>query len=224
MGIAGLREPTYTVDMREPTSTGRLTDAVSTFQTANATVGETTTEDHIAGNGLPPGNPCASSTRRKETTIPENPDDSINSTPNSSLLLPAANEETPISPEQLRFTEAISKALSKELALLIANRDQTRVRPTIYKGTKDGTVDGWLPLMRQFLERVHSKLTRIDNAWAIIDHLEGEARNSIINKSETERDKSDKVLALLAVQFGTGGNRMHVRQNFMARIRQEKED
>ena len=114
--------------------------------------------------------------------------------------------------------------MSKELAPLIANRDQTRVRPTIYKGTKNGTVEGWLPLMKRFLERVHTKSTKIDKAWAIIDHLEGEARNYIINKSEPERDEPDKVFALLASRLGTGGNRMHVRQMFMARIQKEKED
>ena len=79
--------------------------------------------------------------------------------------------------------------MSKELAPLIANRDQTRVRPTIYKGTEDGTVDRWLPVMQRFLERVHAKSPKIDKAWAIIDHLEGEARNYIINKSEPERDE-----------------------------------
>ena len=34
-----------------------------------------------------------------------------------------------ISPEQLKFTEAISKTIAKELAPLIANRDQIAVRP-----------------------------------------------------------------------------------------------
>ena len=114
--------------------------------------------------------------------------------------------------------------MSKELAPLIANRDQTRVRPTIYKGTKDGTVDDWLPLMKRFPERVHTKSTKIDKAWAIIDHLEGEARNYIINKSEPGLDEPDKVFAFLASRFETGGNRMHVRQTFMARIQQGKED
>ena len=114
--------------------------------------------------------------------------------------------------------------MPKELAPLIANRDQTRVRLTIRKGTKYGTVDGWLPLMKRFLERVHTKSNKIDKAWAIIDHLEEEARNYIINKSEPERDEPDKVFALLASRFGTGGNRMHVRQTLMARIQQEIED
>ena len=186
MGITGLRESTRT---------NELTEVASTFQTANATLGESAAEFQTADDGLPSGNPCASSTRRREVTIPEHIDDSVNSTRGSSIPPPAITEEAPISPEQLRFTEAISKAMSKELAPLIANRDQTRVRPTVYKGTKDGTVDGWLPVMKRFLERVHAKSPKIDKAWAIIDHLEGEARNYIINKSEPERDEPDKVFS-----------------------------
>ena len=215
MGITGLREPMCI---------NELTNTTSTFQTANATLGESNAEFQTADTGLPPGNPCASSTRRREVIISENTDDSNNSTRGSSVPPPATTEEAPISPEQLRFTEAISKAMSKELAPLTANRDQTKVRPTVYKGTKDGTVDGWFSLMKRFLERVHAKSSNVDKAWAIIDHLEGEARNYIINKSEPERDTPDKVFALLASRFGTGGNRMHVRQTFMSRVQQEKED
>ena len=61
-----------------------------------------------------------------------------------------------ISPEKLKFTEAISKAMAKELAPLIANRDQTAVRPTLYRGSKDGTVEEWLLVMKRYLERVYS--------------------------------------------------------------------
>ena len=114
--------------------------------------------------------------------------------------------------------------MSKELAPLIAGREQIRTRPTVYKGTKVDNVDGWLLLMKCFLERVHAKSTEIDKVWAIFDHLEGEARNYIINKSEPERDHPEKVFTLLASRFGTGGNRMHVRQTFMSRVHQEKED
>ena len=56
-----------------------------------------------------------------------------------------------ISPEQLKFTEAISKTIAKELAPLIANRDQTAVRPTLYRGSKDGTVEEWLLVMKRYL-------------------------------------------------------------------------
>ena len=114
----------------------------------------------------------------------------------------------------------------KELAPLIANRDQTRVRPTIYKGTKDGTHRQRVAPCSEAISResVHAKSPKIDEAWAIIDHLEGEARNYIINKSEPERDEPDKVFTLLASRFGTGGNRIHVRQSFMSSTQQEKED
>ena len=37
--------------------------------------------------------------------------------------------------------------------------------------------------MRMFFERVLAKSTEIGNAWATIEHLEGEASNYIINKS-----------------------------------------
>ena len=64
-----------------------------------------------------------------------------------------------ISPERLKFTEAISKAMSKELAPLIANRDQTAVRPIAYRGSKDGTFDEWLLIMKRYLERVYLNST-----------------------------------------------------------------
>ena len=73
--------------------------------------------------------------------------------------------------------------------------------------------------MRRFLERVHAKSTEIDKAWAIIDHLEGDARNYIIKKSAPERNDPEKVFTLLTSRFGTGGNNMHIRQTFIIRVR-----
>ena len=51
-----------------------------------------------------------------------------------------SKDET-ISPEQLESTEAISKAMSKEWAPLITNRDQLSARPIAYWGSKDRTLD-----------------------------------------------------------------------------------
>ena len=128
-----------------------------------------------------------------------------------------------ISPEQLKFTEAISKTIAKEFAPLIANRDQTAVRPTLYRGSKDGTVEEWLLVMKRYLERVYSNASPIDKAWAIIDHLGDEARSFIINKPESERDSHEKVTTLLASRFGTGSSRWPVRQAFRLRNQLEKE-
>ena len=59
MGITGLKIPLCT----NPTS-----QMTTTFQSANATLGELTEEFHTANDELPPGNPCASSTGRREVT------------------------------------------------------------------------------------------------------------------------------------------------------------
>ena len=128
-----------------------------------------------------------------------------------------------ISPEKLKFTEATSKAMAKELAPLSANRNQTAVRPTLYRGSKDGTVEEWLLVMKRYLERVYSNASPVDKAWAIIDHLGDEARSFIINKPESERDSHEKVTTLLSSRFGTGSSRWPVRQAFRLRNQLEKE-
>ena len=128
-----------------------------------------------------------------------------------------------ISPEKLKFTEAISKTMAKDLAPLIANRDQTAVRSTLYRGSKDGTVEEWLLVMKRYLERVYSNASPVDKAWAIIDHLGDEARSFIINKPESERDSHEKVTTLLSSRFGTGSSRWPVRQAFRLRNQLEKE-
>ena len=134
------------------------------------------------------------------------------------------DETDVISPEQLRFTTAISKAMSKELAPLLAGRDLAQARPSVYRGSKDGSIDGWILVMRRYLKRTQSKALLEDQAWSIIGHLEGEARNYLINKAEHERDAPEKVFELLSSRFGAGGNRMQVRQAFLTRAQQEKED
>ena len=57
IGITGLREPPCT---------NASTQMSITFQSAIATLGELTEDFHTANDALPLGNPCASSTRRKE--------------------------------------------------------------------------------------------------------------------------------------------------------------
>ena len=92
------------------------------------------------------------------------------------------------SPEQLKFLEAISKAMCEELAPLIANRDQTAVQPTTYRSSKDGTIDEMLLVMKRYQKRAFSNTFLVDKAWAIIDQLGDKARSYIINKPESERD------------------------------------
>ena len=114
--------------------------------------------------------------------------------------------------------------MSKELAPLLAGRDLAQTRPNVYRGSKDGSIDGWILVIQRYLKRIQTKVSAEDRAWSIISHLEGEARNYIINKAESERDTPEKVFELLSSRFGAGGNRMQVRQTFQSRVQQEKED
>ena len=78
--------------------------------------------------------------------------------------------------------------------------------------------------MRHYLQRTQTKATPDDKGWSIISHLEGETRNYIINKEESEQDTLEKVFEILTSRFGNGGNQMQVRQAFATRLQLEKED
>ena len=183
------------------------------------------TADLTANDGMPSGIPCASSTRKKEgETIDLSVQATHGSDDGTDEVEHKEGEAEAISLEQLRFTAAISKAMSKELAPLLAGRDLAQTRPNVYRGSKDGSIDGWIPVMQRYLKRIQTKVSAEDRAWSIIGHLEGEARNYIINKAESERDTPEKVFELLSSRFGAGGNRMQVRQTFQSRVQQEKED
>ena len=182
------------------------------------------TADLSAEHGLPSGTPCASSTRKKDKIADLSIEATLGSHDRTREGEAKVDEGEAISPEQLRFTAAISKAMSKELAPLLAGRDLAQARPNVYRGSKDGSIDGWILIMQRYLKRTQTKVSAEDQAWSIIGHLEGEARNYIINKAESERDTLEKVFELLSSRFGAGGNRMQVRQAFQSCIQHEKED
>ena len=182
------------------------------------------TADLTANDGMPSGTPCASSTRKKEETMDLSVHATHGSDDGTDEVEPKEGEAEAISLEQLRFNAAISKAMSKELAPLLAGRDLAQTRPNVYRGSKDGSIDGWILVKQRYLKRIQTKVSAEDRAWSIISHLEGEARNYIINKAESERDTPEKVFELLSSRFGAGGNRMQVRQTFQSRVQQEKED
>ena len=113
--------------------------------------------------------------------------------------------------------------MSKGLEPLLATK-ATKNKPTKYRRTRDGIVDGWLMLMRRYLEEAHAKDAPLDRAWTIVEFLENEARDYITNKSEAERDTEEKVFALLARRFGTGSNKIQIQQQFRTRNQSPHED
>ena len=119
------------------------------------------------------------------------------------------------------LAEAIS--MSKGLEPLLAAKE-TKNKPTKYRGTCDGIIDGWMMLTKRYLEKAHAKDTSLDKVWTIVEFLEYEARNYITNKCGAERDTDEKVFALLARRFRTGRSRIHIQQQFRTRNQTSDED
>ena len=121
------------------------------------------------------------------------------------------------------LAEAIITAMSKGLEPLLAAKE-AKNKPTKYRGTRDGIIDGWLVLMKRYLEKAHSKDTTLERAWTIVEFLENEAQDYITNKSEAERDTDEKIFALLARRFGTGSTKIQIQQLFRTRNQSNDED
>ena len=135
----------------------------------------------------------------------------------------AAKGNTPNTIHGQALAEAITSAMSKSLEPLLAAKEAKNI-PTKYRGARDGIIDGWLMLMKRYLEKAHAKDTQLDRAWTIVEFLENEARDYITNKSEAERDTDEKVIALLARRFGTGSSKFQIQQQFRTRNQSDNED
>ena len=135
----------------------------------------------------------------------------------------AAKSNTPNTIHGQALAEAITTAMSKGLEPLLAAKEAKNI-PTKYRGTRDGMIDGWLMLMKRYLEKAHAKDTPLDRAWTIVEFLENEAQDYIMNKSEAERDTDEKVFALLARRFGTASSKFQIQQQFRTRNQSDNED
>ena len=100
-------------------------------------------------------------------------------------------------------------------------RDQSQARPSVSRGSKEGSIDSWILAMRRDFQRTQANATPDDKTWSIIGHLEGEARNYIINKADSERNTPEKVFELLV---GSAPEVKQVRQTFASRFQAENED
>ena len=120
------------------------------------------TADLSADHGLPSGTPCASNTRKKDEIADLSMQATHGSHDRTREVEAKVEEGEAISPEQLRFTAAISKAMSKELAPLLAGRDLAQARPNVYRGSKDGSIDGWILIMQRYLKRTQTKVSAED--------------------------------------------------------------
>ena len=70
---------------------------------------------------------------------------------NSETVEDAAKSNTPNTIHGQALAEAITTAMSKGLEPLLAAKEAKNI-PTKYRGTRDGIIDGWLMLMKRYLE------------------------------------------------------------------------
>ena len=184
-GVDPMTTTSSTVDLTDTRATaGSHTSSAEdeTHTTARVRTAGTSSMFLTASKGILTGNPCASSTRKKDNVNGElfiqatrgNRDDSP---------VPSEGEEV-ISPEQLRFTAARQDVILPKLWIL--------PRTSVYRGSKEGSIDGWILVMRRYLQRTQAKATPDDRAWIIIGHLEGEARNYIITRPSPKRTPRKK--------------------------------
>ena len=68
--------------------------------------------------------------------------------------------------------------MSKVLEALLAAKE-TKNYVTKYRGRRDGIIDGWMTLLKRYLEKLHTKDTTLDSDWSIVPFLENEARDYI---------------------------------------------
>ena len=121
------------------------------------------------------------------------------------------------------FADAINTAMSEGLEPLLA-AEETKKKPTKYRGTRAGIIDGWMIQMKCYLEKARAKATPLDRAWNIVELLENEAKDYITNKSEAERETDEKVFAPVARRFGTGSSKIHIQQQIRTRNQTSDED
>ena len=118
------------------------------------------------------------STRKRQRHEAEAPTSAQESDPHTISSIQAA---TPTEPSMAKaemldrkFAEVLSDAMVKGLKPLIEGQD-TKIRPATYRGAKDGLIDGWILMMRRHLSQHHATMAPLDQAWRIIEVLEGEA-------------------------------------------------
>ena len=142
---------------------------------------------------------------------------------NPQTVKETAKGNTPNTIHERALAEAITTAMSKGLEPLLAANEAKNI-PTKYRGTRDGIIDGWLMLMKRYLEKAHAKGIPLDRAWTIVEFLENEAQDYVTSELEAERDTDEKVFALLARRFGTGSSKIQTQQQFRTRNQSNDED
>lgn len=90
-----------------------------------------------------------------------------------------------------------------------------------FSGRPGITINEWVEEAQACMRVRH--LSRADQAFFLFDHLEGEARDEIRYRSETERGDPDKIIRALKELYGCSLSYVALQQAFFSRRQQEGE-
>ena len=122
------------------------------------------------------------------------------------------------------IVDTMARTFQKSLQAIV-KPEEVRSKPNAYKNPiKDGSIDNWVVLMKRYLETRKTPMTPKDKAWMILENLDGEARNYIKNKAESELSDPDTVFNCLTRRFGSGAGKNQIRVTFAGRTQGEDED
>ena len=209
---------------RESSSVLATPATTSTYDTARTSARSLYTAEgnsaNLAASVLNTPKPVLSSTKKSQVVIQEEPM-VVDSTSDSGLV--PSNSTLPTQDITKYIVDTMAKTMTQGLNSVI-QKEEPKSKPPIFRGgSRDGSVDNWLTLVRRYLEKQKPKQSPRDQSWTIIELLDGEARNYIMNKPAPEINEPESVLRLLNNRFGTGASKALIRTSFASRVQKPDE-
>lgn len=91
----------------------------------------------------------------------------------------------------------------------------------VFRGRRGIGLSEWIEEVQACMRARH--LSRVDQAFFLFDHLEGEARDEIKYRSSAEREDPDNILAILQELYGCSDSYVALQEAFFSRRQEEGE-
>ncbi|CAL9687175.1 unnamed protein product [Knipowitschia caucasica] len=91
----------------------------------------------------------------------------------------------------------------------------------LFRGTSGIPIEDWIEEMRATLRT--RRLTTVDQAYFVFDHLEGEAKDEIRYRTRTEREDPERIMSILRELYGCVRSYVSLQECFFSRKQQEGE-
>ena len=211
-------------DQRTVSSVGNTLGTSSSYHTAKSQIQSAATGEEssavLSSEVFATPKPVLSSTKKAHVAIREEP---MAIDPTSGLTQTTASSTIPNQDITKYIVDTMAKTMTQGLNSVI-QKEEPKSKPPIFRGgSRDGSVDNWITLVRRYLEKMKPKQSLRDQSWTIIELLDGEARNYIMNKPGPEINDPEAVLRLLNNRFGTGASKALIRTSFASRIQKPEE-